>query len=292
MPRSVSRGRVPALLAIIAVVASACASPTSLDDDPLTLGVLPDEAPERLIQRYSSVVERLESDLGRDVELVIPSDYADFVGRFEAGDIDVGHFGGVTFVMARARAGAEAMVMRDVDARFTTVFVARTADSRATMSDFAGATLGFGSELSTSGHLMPRFYFQEQYGAQPEDHFGEVHFSGAHDSTLRWVADGTVDIGALNSAIYRQLISDGTVDPDAVRVVYETPIYVDYVFAAHPGLSEASRTIVETTLLELSTVDDADRAILEDLRAARFMYASSQAWDDLERISRELGILE
>ncbi len=280
------------MFVVVAILASACSSATEPADDPFTLGVLPDEAPERLIDRYSSLVERLESDLGRQVELIIPSDYGDFVDRFEAGAIDVGHFGGVTFVMARDRAGAEPLVMRDVDARFTTVFVARSDDSRESMAEFAGGTLGFGSELSTSGHLMPRLHFGQHYGLEPEDHFRDIRFSGAHDLTLRWVIDGTADIGALNSVIYRRLISDGTIDPAAVRVVYETPIYVDYVFAAHPDTPLETRRVVQNTLLDLSTVDDADRDILKDLHAARFLHASSRDWDDLASVSRELGIIE
>ena len=277
---------------LIAIGVTGCASSEVRTDGPLTVGVLPDEAPDRLTQKYASLIRRLETTLGQEVELIVPSDYGDLVARFAAGEIDVGYFGGLTYLLARDEAGAEPLVMRDVDARFTSVFVARSDDERATIAEFSGAQLGFGSELSTSGHLMPRHHFTMEFGRTPEDHFGRVSFSGAHDRTVEWLLDGKVDIAALSAVTFRQLIADGTVDPDAVRVLYETPIYVDYVFAGSPDLPEEAATAVRDTLLDLSMTDDADRAILEDLGAARFLHAFPRSWSELAEVSRELGLID
>lgn len=281
------------LLAVLAIAfASACGTSEDLSDGPLTIGVLPDEAPDRLTEKYASLVDRLESALGQEVELIIPTDYADLVDRFSSGDIDVGYFGGLTYLLARDRAGAEPLVMRDVDARFTSVFVARSADGRSTIDDFSGASLGFGSELSTSGHLMPRHHFGLEFGMAPEDHFGAVSFSGAHDRTLEWLLEGKVDVAALSTPAFRQLTSDGSIDGDSVRVLYETPIYVDYVFAGSPDLPEEAATTVMETLLDLSVTEASDRAILEDLGATRFLHAFPRLWGALEDVSHEMGLID
>lgn len=281
------------LIAVALLAMSAACGPSEVaSDGPLTLGVVPDQAPDRLVDKYAALIERLETTTGQDVELIVPDDYEDLVTRFTAGDIDVGYFGGLTYLLARDRAGAEPLVTRDVDARFTSVFVIRSSDERTTLEEFAGANLGFVSEFSTSGHLMPRHHFTMEYGAAPEDHFGQVSYSGAHDRTIEWLLRGTVDVAAVSAPTFRGLVADGTVDPAAVRVVYETPIYVDYVFASSPDLSEEVAATVRDTLLGLAMGNDADRAILQDLGATRFLHAFPRLWSELEAVSRELGMID
>ncbi|MDJ0953046.1 MAG: phosphate/phosphite/phosphonate ABC transporter substrate-binding protein [Acidimicrobiia bacterium] len=287
------RSRPVWLMAIVAMVFTTACGPSQVGSEgPLTIGVVPDQAPERIAQKYESLIDRLETATGHEVELIVPADYADLVARFSAGDIDIGYFGGVTYLLARDQVGAEPLAMRDVDARFTSVFLTRSSDERTTVEEFSGADLGFVSEFSTSGHLMPRHHFTLEFGATPEDHFGRVSYSGAHDRAIEWLVDGTVDVAAVSTPIFNQFVADGILDPALVRVLYETPIYVDYVFAGSPNLSEETAATVRDTLLGLAMADDADRAILLDLGATRFLHAFPRMWNELEAVSRDLGLID
>ena len=77
-----------------------------------------------------------------------------------------------------------------------------------------------------------------------------------------------------------------------MRIAYETPIYVDYVFASSPNLSEEVAATVRDTLLGLAMADDADRAILQDLGASRFLHAFPRLWNEMEAVSRDLGLID
>ena len=76
-------------LSTLVILAAACGSSTEPPERPFTLGVLPDEVPERLVRKYSGLSTRLEATLDREVELIIPDDYEDLVTRFARGEVDL-----------------------------------------------------------------------------------------------------------------------------------------------------------------------------------------------------------
>ena len=172
------------------------------------IGVTPGESEEDLRRRYAPLLTHLNQSLDTEFLLVVPRDYNDTLELFAAGELDLVNFGGVTFVNANAQHGAKPLVMRDIDLQFTTYFIARMEEVQATIEGFRGRSFAFGSPLSTSGHFMPR-YFLEQRGVKPENVFGSVEHSGAHDRTVYWVRDGKVDLGAVNGQVFRAMLADG-----------------------------------------------------------------------------------
>lgn len=260
------------------------------DRRPLRAAVLPDQAPEQLHQNYQPLLDYLSVKTGRTVELIIPSDYQNMVDIFAAGDVDIAFFGGLTFVQAEKRAGAIPLVSRDIDARFTSYFIARTSSPGTSIADFGGSRLGFGSRQSTSGHLMPR-YFMQSLGIDPETFFASVEFTGAHDRTAVMVRDGVLDIGAVNAQIVRDMVASEALSMTDIRIVWETPPYIDYVWAAHPGLEAETRHAVVGALIELSASDPRHKEILAKFGANIFLPARVGDFDSLRALAADLGFL-
>ena len=102
---------------------------------------------------------------------------------------DLAWFGGFTFVQANVRSGGKMLplVQREEDEKFRSVFISADPSVK-TLADLKGKDLSFGSQSSTSGHLMPRHFLTLQ-GLNAETDFRRVAFSGAHDATMpRWPA--------------------------------------------------------------------------------------------------------
>ncbi len=109
---------------------------------------------------YDKLANYLETELGVPVEYKPVTDYAAAVTAFRVGDLDLVWFGGLTGVQARSQVeGAEAIAQRDIDAEFTSVFIANKNSGLQPIQDIQelsklkGATFTFGSESSTSGRL-------------------------------------------------------------------------------------------------------------------------------------------
>lgn len=258
----------------------------------LRIGVLPDQSPETLQQRYAPLLGYLARQTGIETRLVIPADYRHAVDLFGADELDLVFFGGLTFVQARAAHGAEALVMREIDTRFTSWFVVRPELAQKRLSDLKGQSLTFGDQLSTSGHLMPRYFLEREWNLKPETYFSEIGYSGAHDQTLYLVRDGRFDIGAVNAGIARQMLDDGRIDSNEVHVLWQTPPYPDYVWAVQPDLTENLKTKLRDAFLRLDVDNSDDHAILDRLGAKIFLPADSREFETLGDIASKLGLIE
>lgn len=272
----------------LALQLAACTgSETTSSSTSLRVGVLPDESTEALRERYTPLFEFLSHETGLAYELIIPDGYDDLLTEFGAGQIDLAYFGGVTFVKASSDHGAIPFAMRDVDSRFTSVFIV-PGDSELGMQDLQGKRLAFGSKLSTSGHLMPRFFLNSEREITPEDHFDSIRYSGKHDRTAYWVRDGEVDVGAANAEVVRKMFKDGRLQAGDVRIIWTTPPYADYVWAAHPRVAEHHRQEIQRAFLKLSVDNPQHAILLSNLGANGFYPASTKDFSVLTRVLASL----
>ncbi|MBT3556271.1 MAG: phosphate/phosphite/phosphonate ABC transporter substrate-binding protein [Rhodospirillales bacterium] len=256
----------------------------------IRIGVLPDETEAKLRERYLPLFQHLESAVGLKTELVVPKSYSHLLELFSQNQVDIAYFGGLTFLKAHKQLGAAPMVMRDTDLRFRSYFLARSDRIEKTIHDFKGQRLAFGAKLSTSGHLMPRHFLQTK-GIVPETYFSEIKFSGAHDKTGFLVRDGMVDLGVANASIIDSMFSDGQLSKTNVQIIWKTPPYPDYVWAANKGLGAEVRNSLIQAFLQLSPTDEPDTAILNKLHAGGFLPASLDDFQELSTIAESLGML-
>lgn len=292
------------LLALVALLAVACGSDEpdaeASTPDRLVIGGIPDQDPDRLQRQFGLVADHLAEELGIEVVYEPVADYDAAVSAFRVGDLDLVWFGGLTGVQARLQVeGARAIAQRDVDAEFTSVFIAGTAtgiepfDEVDGLAALAGRTFTFGSDSSTSGRLMPQSFLAEA-GVELGDLAGEPGFSGSHDATIELVSAGSFEAGALNSQVWDSRVEDGTVDTAAVVEVFRTPTYFDYHWVVRPDIGEDLIADVQAALLALDADDPDDAELLELFGggASRFIETSDESYAEIEAVAREIGMIE
>ncbi len=259
--------------------------------DSIRVAVTPNQAPQRLEERHRPLLDYLEAATGIGFDLVIPSDYEDLRRQFESGDVDMGWLGGLTFVQAEMGGHTVPLVLRDIDIQFTSCYLAKAGDIRSSIDEFRDTRFSFGPELSTSGHLMPR-YFLTQQGDIPEDFFGSVRHSSGHDQTADWVADGTVDLGVANCIILQSLFASGRVNSEDVRILDTTPPYSDYVWVARTSLNDATRSIILDAFLALDPTIPAHLDVLRLQGANAYLPAGSEDLDVVRAAALQAGLLD
>ncbi len=293
--------------AIIAVLAvCACLACTANENDEGAAGQapgtaaktirvtgIPDENPTRLAREYQPMVELLEASMGSPVEYVPVTDYGAAVQALAAGKVDFAWLGGFTHVQSRIMADVVPLVMRDIDRKFHSVFIASKESGITDVGGLAGKTFAFGSKSSTSGHLMPRHFLQETFGIDVDtDLSGAPVYSGAHDATVKMVESGKVDAGALNMQVWERMLREGQVDTSKVVVIWKTPPYVDYVWTARRGVGEELRTKFSEAFLGLDPQHKAHKAVLDRMGATKYVPASPADFDVLERVARNSGLIK
>ena len=252
---------------------------------------IPDESPTELARKAMPLMKYLESKLGMKVEFTPVTDYAAAVEAVVNKKIDMAWFGGFTFVQANVRSGGKIipLVQRAEDEKFRSVFI--TSDPAIkTLADLKGKDVSFGSQSSTSGHLMPRSFLLEQ-GVNPDKDLRRVAFSGAHDATIAAVASGKVQAGALNISVWEKFVADKKVDTSKVRVFYTTPPYFDYNWSVHADMPAATRQKIVDALVALNVDTPAGKEILELQRATRFVPTKVDNYKGIEAAARNAGLL-
>jgi phosphonate transport system substrate-binding protein len=276
-------------LVVLALVAPAAAESLQV----LRVSAIPDEAPTELLRKFEPLGTYLEKELGVKVQFVPVTDYAASVEALAAGKLDLVWYGGFTHVQARKRTKgtAYAIVMRDVDLQFRSKFIARADSGITSLKDLKGKTFAFGSVGSTSGHLMPR-YFLQQEKLTPEQDFSKVSFSGAHDATVKWVETGKVDAGVLNESVWDKLVEGGKVDTTKVKVFWSTPAYVDYNWTVRGDLDRVLVSRLTRAFLNLDANNPAHQPILELQRAKHYVLAREDDFTGIEEAAKAAGLLK
>jgi phosphonate transport system substrate-binding protein len=291
-----SRRSLVVFILVFLLTASGCVSRSPDEgDNPGTLYIsgIPDQNVSTVNRQHTLLAEYMSEQTGLQVEYVPMVDYAALVTAFERGDIHLAWFGALTGVQARALVeGSEAIAHRPIDAGFRSRFIVRADLPVDSLEDLVGLSFTFGSESSTSGHLMPRYNLQ-QAGIDPDEDFSSPpNYSGSHDRTIELVQSGAYDAGALNEAVWDQWLEEGRVDPDAVRFFYETPPYFNYNWTVRGGLDdEFGDGTVERILEALLEMDDDQEEILEMFHAERFVVTQNSNYDDIEEVARGLGLI-
>jgi phosphonate transport system substrate-binding protein len=258
----------------------------------LRVSAIPDEAPTELQRKFKPLGDYLAKATGLKVEFTPVTDYAASVEGLVNNKLDMVWFGGFTFVQANVRSKGQVvpLVQRMEDEKFRSVFITTSKDINK-LEDLKGKTLSFGSESSTSGHLMPRSFL---LGAKinPDTDLKRIAFSGAHDATVAAVAGGKVDAGALNISVWEKLVDEKKVDPAVVRVFYTTPGYFDYNWTVRSDMNPALKKKITDAFLALDKATPEGKEILELQRATKFIPTKADNYKAIEAAAHNAGLLK
>lgn len=288
------RALAPLALVLLAALAG-CGKDASKSKQPFTISAIPDQDPEKLQRLYGGVAAYLSKELGVPVVYRPVTDYTASVTAFKVGDLDMVWYGGLTGVQARLQVpGARALAQRDIDDQFHCVFIANKATDITDLVGLKGHTFTFGSESSTSGRLMPQ-YFLAQAGIKLDDFKGKNGFSGSHDKTIKLVAAGAYDAGALNEQVWQQYVKNGAPELEQVRLIWTSPPFHDYHWVLHPGVagrygSDFSDK-VKAALLKLNAANPQDKPVLDLFGATRFIPTDEANYREIETIGKQIGLI-
>lgn len=276
---------------LLLVLSLACGSSES--SPKLRIAGIPDQNASTIARRYDVLTSYLSEELGVDVEFVPTVDYSATVIGFNQDEIQMAWFGGLTGVQARkAVPGSMAIAHRPRDAEFHSKFIVAADLDVTDISDLKDVTFTFGSESSTSGHLMPR-HFLLQNGVDPDEDFRTVpNYSGSHDTTWKLVESGAFQAGALNEAVWDKAVADGAVDLTKVKELWVTPAYFDYNWTVRGDLDEKyGEGFTERVKEALLGVDSTNGEILELFQTDAFVESNNDNYQAIEQVAADLGIV-
>jgi ABC-type phosphate/phosphonate transport system substrate-binding protein len=237
---------------------------------------------------------------GAPTDYLLYSNYERLVDALLSGAVDVAWNTNTAYVAAEERIGGDAQVlgMRDVDADFRTVIVARRGALEG-VAALRGARLALGSRDSGHAAILPLHYL----GREGIDvaRLKLVRFDtdlGKHGDTgdselrvVRAVAEGDADAGAVGDATWAAMRSEGFAPAGDIEVVWRSPTYYHCNFTALPTLDARRVGRWSAALLAMSYDDPALRGVMDLEGVKRWLPGDKSGYADLAEAMREQGYL-
>jgi phosphonate transport system substrate-binding protein len=258
----------------------------------LRVTTIPEEAATEQIRKFGPLTTYLDRTVGMKVDFVPVNDYPAAVEALVNKQVELVWFGGFTYVQAQIRSGGKIIpiAQREEDTSFRSVFITQTNSGIKRLTDLKGKQVSFGSQSSTSGHLMPRSFLLEA-GIDPDKDFKRVAYSGAHDATIAAVVNGRVDAAALDITVWRKFVSENKVDTTRVDVFYTTPPYFNYNWSVHADMPAPLREKITAALLNLNMNNPEGKEILTLNRATKYIPTKPENYKGLENAGRSAGLI-
>ena len=254
-------------------------------DKPIGVGMIPDAGATQVsIQEKAPLRDYLTTQMGREVNLVIPTNYNATVEALGNGSLDFAYLGGLTYVKAHRQYGVVPLVQRTSDLEFHSVFITGSSSAVKSLADLKGKTFAFGDINSTSGHLMP--YMELKRAGINVDADLKFRYSGSHPATAKAVESGAVDAGALDETVYNSMIAEGKLDKTKVRVFYTSKPFVDYVWVARKDTTAEERERFVQAFIGLK--EGRDDKVLQVLRGKSFVRANDENYRLIRQVAEEL----
>jgi len=281
------------MITVVAVVLAGCGGGggggAASGDEPLQVGLIPNENPEEVEAQYQPLEDYLKKELGREVELSVPTTYNAVVEAMVSGELDLAYFGGLTYVQARQRADVHPLFTevnpRTGTTKYRSVIIVPADSDIEKVEELEGKDFAFGSVSSTSGSLYPSIMLN-QAGIDYRTDLGEVVYTGGHDTTAQAVANGRVAAGGLEDRILYGLQEDGIIGKDKVRVIEESDPIEGYPWVVRDALSDKDEQALTDAFLGIE-----DPKLLDLLRAEDYQKVQASDYDYVEEQARKLDLI-
>ncbi len=282
------------ILLTLALLAAGCGSNGTEQNNaaPQTLrvGLIPNQAPDKVKAQYEPFRNYLSRNLGMPVELFVATDYSGVVEAMANDKLDLAYFGGLTYVQAKQRAAIYPIVT-EIDrytktTKYHSLIIVSANSPIKDISELKGKIFAFGDINSTSGSLYPRIMLDKAGIKIPGD-LKQVIYTGGHDATALAVQNGTVDAGGVEDRILYKLEKKGTVDQSKIRILAQSDPIEGYPWVVRANLDQGLVDKITNAFLEIK-----DPELLDLMRAEGYAKISDQDYKYIEEEAVRLGLLK
>ena len=287
-PRFSAARRTALGAALVLTVCAGLPQHASAQQRALTIGLIPAEDSQAMIESSRQVLDALQQQLGMPVKPFVATDYNGIIEALRAKKLDVAYLGPFSYVLASSVAEVEAfsvaVTKKTGQSAYRSVILARKDSGLRSVAELKGRNFAFVDPSSASGHLFPKAGLQ-QTGLDPDAYFGRVVFSGSHDASILAVANRKVDAAAVADRIFNSAVAKGTVKQDDFVVLWSSRPIPESPMVWRKDLDPALKEKLAKALANLKDVKWGDQGVLNG-----FQPTSDAAYDVVRDTAKVLKL--
>ncbi|MFD6058216.1 phosphate/phosphite/phosphonate ABC transporter substrate-binding protein [Rhodococcus wratislaviensis] len=229
----------------------------SASDAPITIATLPISDDPTQVNPVDALVELLEAQTGREVEVTDVPDYLSVVEAIRADHVDIGIMSGFPSALAVNTGQVDALLAWKGDGEPVSTCVVPTDSPVQTVEDLAGKTVAFADQASSSGYFMP-VYMLHQAGLEQGKDYKSI-FAGGHEGSFAALKQGQVDAACTAVTLTRMGAPMFPFADGEWRGVGQSPsMDVMGTVLARQSLDDETRTLLEEALPKVFSEENAE----------------------------------
>ena len=209
--------------------------------------------PTETKKAFEPFFKYLADKLGVAYTLEATTDFAGIAVALASGQVDIAWTGPWGYVIAHHQGGGDAIAKAKYDGKpvYHAIVIARPdLDIKKWPEDGKGHSISFADVGSTSGWLIPTYWFQSR-GIDPKTYF-VYHEGSTHPANEIAVANGQSDLATDYDRNRTAMIELGTISPNATKIVWTSDDLPNDPIVVRPGLDPTLAKKLQAILTSIS----------------------------------------
>jgi len=265
--------------------------PTNAADLKLHFAVGPFQpTPGETKKAYDPFFSYLAQQLGASYDLQVTTDWAGIATALANDQADIAWMGPWGYVLANHQGGAQAIATVKYDGLpiYHAIIVGRPGVKYPDWpADAKGKSISFADAGSTSGWLIPSYWFKT-HGIDPKSFFN-YHDGASHPANELAVVNGQVDLATDYDRNRTSMMEHGTIPVDATEIVWTSDPLPNDPIVVRKGLDPALVTKLSALLM---AIDDAKAKEIMPAHYTGFVPATHQNYQQIQLAGEALGLLK
>jgi phosphonate transport system substrate-binding protein len=261
----------------------------------LVFGFVPSVEADKIAENAEPMAAYLSQKLGMPVETFTSTGYTGLIEAMQAGKVDIGSLPPLGYVLARDQNAADAMLKTKRKGALTyhSMFVARADSGIKSIEDAKGKRIAFVDPASTSGYLFPAAYLKgKNINPQDNSFFAQTVFAGGHDSAVRSVYTGDVDVAAVYDDARNKLEKLPAYKDVKTKVVKigQTDEIPNDTISVRTGLDPALVARIKDALIEYAHTPEGKKTLDEVYEVDDLVPAEDADYDPVRKVARAMDV--
>jgi phosphonate transport system substrate-binding protein len=226
---------------------------------PVRFAVEPYDAGPALQKAYVSLTKAIQTNLGCPVKLIISSSYVAEIEAMRGGQLEMGEFGPLGYVLAHQIAKAQPIAaFGDTHGKPVTytsgIWVPKNSPIK-TVSQLRGKTIALSSATSTSGALYPVYALVAagfKCSGVASCQGVNIKYAGGHPESMLALVHGTVDAAEVNSQQQSSAEAAHQFKPGDFREIWKSQPIENDPITVRGGLPAAFQQKLTQAILKLT----------------------------------------
>jgi phosphonate transport system substrate-binding protein len=254
---------------LLAAAALALATPVPAQE--INFGIIATDSASVQREKWQPFFDDMEKKTGLKVKAFYAPDYNGVIEAMRFNKIQVAWYGNKAAIEAVDRANGEVfaqIVYADGTMGYKSIIITHKDSAVKSLDDLLkngkNYTFGNGDPNSTSGFLVPAYYFFAKNNLDPKTTF-KVTRNASHGANLAAVLNKQVDAATNNTEEWEKLKATSPEKVEQLRILWTSPLIPSDPFVWRKDLDPAVKAKLKAFVVGYAQTDEKEKAVLKNI---------------------------